>query len=117
CSRAGVLPACTPAIASLAPAAGVDILPVSLAGPDEAMRRGAFLPGPRKRKKLRGRMGPPLRIAELRELTQGLSRSSAYREITRHVRLAIEALRDGAPPPRIARAPHLLEAGAAEAAK
>jgi len=33
------------------------------------------------------------------------------------VRLAIEALRDGAPPPRIARAPHLLDAGAAEAAK
>ena len=116
-SRDGVLQEFKPAIAYLALAAGVDILPVYLEGTHEAMPKGAFLPDPRKRKKLRVRMGPPLRIAELRELTQGLSRSSAYREITRHVRLAIEALRDGAPPPRIARAPHLLEAGAAEAAK
>jgi long-chain acyl-CoA synthetase len=113
----GILQEFKPAIAYLALAAGVDILPVYLEGTYQAMPKGAFLPDPRKRKKLRVRIGPPLRIAELRELTQGLSRSSAYREVTRQVRLAIEALRDGAPPPRISRAPHLLDAGAAEAAK
>src|SRR5205085_2124608 len=85
----GVLQEFKPAIAYLALAAGVDILPVYLEGTYEAMPKGAFLPDPRKRKKLRVRIGPPLRVAELRVLTQGLSRSSAYREITRHVRLAI----------------------------
>jgi long-chain acyl-CoA synthetase len=113
----GVLQEFKPAIAYLALAAGVDILPVYLEGTYQAMPKGAFLPDPRKRKELRVRIGPPLRIAELRELTQGLSRSSAYREVTRQVRLAIEALRDGAPPPRISRAPHLLDSAAAEAAK
>ena len=33
-----------------------------------------------------------------------MSRSAAHREVTRLVRLAIEALRDGTQPPRIARA-------------
>jgi long-chain acyl-CoA synthetase len=116
-SSDGALQEFKPAIAYLAFAAGVDILPAYLEGTHDAMPKGAFLPHPRKRKKLRVRIGPPLRIAELRELTQGLSRSSAYREVTRQVRLAIEALRDGAPPPRSSRAPHLLDAAAAEAAK
>jgi len=95
----------------------VDILPVFLEGTHEAMPKGAFLPDPRKRKKLRVRIGPKLPIGELREAVQGLSRSAAYREVTRHVRLAIEALRDGAPPPRVARAPHLLDSAPSEAAK
>ena len=114
-SADGTLQEFKPAIAYLAFAAGVDILPVYLEGTYDAMPKGAFLPDPRKRKKLRVRVGPPLRIAELREITQGLSRSAAYREVTRLVRLAIEALRDGAPPPRISRAPHLLEDTAREA--
>ena len=55
-------------------------------------------------KTLTVRIGPPLRLSDLREATHGLSRSAAHREVTRLVRLAIEALRDGTPPPRIARA-------------
>ncbi|MFL5370096.1 MAG: AMP-binding protein, partial [Myxococcales bacterium] len=116
-STDGSLQEFKPAIAYLALAAGVDILPVFLEGTHEAMPKGAFLPDPRKRKKLRVRIGPKLPIGELREAVQGLSRSAAYREVTRHVRLAIEALRDGAPPPRVARAPHLLDSAPSEAAK
>jgi long-chain acyl-CoA synthetase len=116
-STDGKLQEFKPAIAYLALAAGVDILPVFLEGTHQAMPKGAFLPDPRKRKKLRVRIGPPLRIAELRETVEGLSRSAAYREVTRHVRLAIEALRDGAAPPRVARAPHLLDTAPSEAAK
>ncbi|MFL5453191.1 MAG: AMP-binding protein [Myxococcales bacterium] len=116
-STDGTLQEFKPAIAYLALAAGVDILPVFLEGTHEAMPKGAFLPDPRKRKKLRVRIGPKLPIGELREAVQGLSRSAAYREVTRHVRLAIEALRDGAPPPRVARAPHLLDSAPSEAAK
>jgi hypothetical protein len=47
--------------------------------------------------------GQPLRLADLREITQGMSRSAAHREVTRLVRVAIEALRDGTPPPRLSR--------------
>ena len=47
--------------------------------------------------------------AELRAATTGLSRSAAHKEVTRLVREAIEALRDGKPPPRI-EAAKLLEA-------
>ena len=100
----GTLQEFKPAIGYLAFAAGADILPVYLEGTQEAMPKGSFLPDPRKRKKLTVRIGPPLRLSELREATQGMSRSAAHREVTRLVRLAIEALRDGTAPPRIARA-------------
>src|SRR5204863_7289677 len=90
-SRDGVLQEFKPAIAYLALAAGVDILPVSLEGTHEAMPKCAFLPDPRKRKKLRVRMGPPLRIAEWRELNQVLSPSSRCRESTCHLPLDVEA--------------------------
>jgi long-chain acyl-CoA synthetase len=103
-SADGTLQEFKPAIGYLAFAAGADILPVHLEGTHEAMPKGSFLPDPRKRKKLTVRIGPPLRLAELREATQGMSRSAAHREVTRLVRLAIEALRDGTPPPQIARA-------------
>jgi long-chain acyl-CoA synthetase len=99
-----------PAIAYLSFAAGADILPVYLEGTHEAMPKGAFLPDPRKRRKLIVRIGPVLRYEELRAATQGLARSAAHKEVTRLVRLAIEALRDGKPPPEIGRPGRLLEA-------
>jgi long-chain acyl-CoA synthetase len=99
-----------PAIAYLSFAAGADILPVYLEGTHEAMPKGAFLPDPRKRRKLMVRIGPVLRYEELRAATQGLARSAAHKEVTRLVRLAVEALRDGKPPPEIGRPGQLLEA-------
>src|SRR5262249_4931814 len=94
-----------PAIAYLAFAAGVDILPVYLQATHQAMPKGAFLPDPRKKRKLTVRIGPARRVEELRAATAGMARSAAHREVTRLVRLAIEALRDRTPAPRIARAP------------
>ncbi|TMB32138.1 MAG: sugar nucleotide-binding protein [Deltaproteobacteria bacterium] len=99
-----------PAIAYLSFAAGADILPVYLEGTHEAMPKGAFLPDPRKRRNLIVRIGPVLRYEELRGATQGLARSAAHKEVTRLVRLSIEALRDGKPPPEIGRPGRLLEA-------
>jgi long-chain acyl-CoA synthetase len=90
-----------PAIAWLSFAAGADILPVYLEGTHQAMPKGAFLPDPRKRGKLIVRIGPVLRHQDLRAATEGLSRSAAHKEVTRLVRLAVEALRDQKPPPRI----------------
>ena len=106
----GALQDFKPAIAYLSFAAGADILPVYLEGTHEAMPKGAFLPDPRKRRKLVVRIGPVLRYEELRASTQGLARSAAHKEVTRLVRLAIEALRDGKPPPQIGRPGRLLEA-------
>jgi long-chain acyl-CoA synthetase len=106
----GTLQEFKPAIAYLSFAAGADILPVYLEGTHEAMPKGAFLPDPRKRRKLIVRIGPVLRHEELRAATQGLARSAAHKEVTRLVRLAIEALRDGKPPPEIGRPGRLLEA-------
>jgi long-chain acyl-CoA synthetase len=99
-----------PAIAYLSFAAGADILPVYLEGTHDAMPKGAFAPDPRRRRKLLVRIGPPLRHAELVEATRGLSRSAVHREVTRLVRAAIEALRDGAPPPEVLKQGALLEA-------
>ncbi len=99
-----------PAIAYLSVAAGADILPVYLEGTHQAMPKGAFLPDPRKQRKLVVRIGPALRAEELKRATQGLSRSAAHKEMTRLVRLAIEALRDRTPPPRISGSGQLLEA-------
>ncbi len=95
----GVMQEFKPAIAYLSFAAGADILPVYLEGTHQAMPKGSFAPDPRKRRKLLVRIGPALRHADLRKATQGLSRSAAHKEVTRLVRLAIEALRDGKPPP------------------
>ena len=106
----GALQEFKPAIAYLSFAASADILPVYLEGTHEAMPKGAFLPDPRKRRKLIVRIGPVLRHDELRAATQGLARSAAHKEVTRIVREAIEALRDGKPPPRIGRPGRLLEA-------
>jgi long-chain acyl-CoA synthetase len=90
-----------PAIGYLSFAANADILPVYLEGTYQAMPKGSFIPDPRKRKKLTVRVGPPLRVEELRAATEGMSRSAAHREVTRLVRLAVEALRDRRPPPRV----------------
>ena len=51
-----------------------------------------------------------LRYEELRGATHGLARSAAHKEVTRLVRLSIEALRDGKPPPEVGRPGRLLEA-------
>src|SRR5439155_27140822 len=90
-----------PAIAYLSFAVGADILPVYLEGTHQVMPKGAFIPDPRKRRELIVRIGPVLRHEALRAATEGLSRSAAHKAVTRLVRLAVEALRDETPPPRI----------------
>ncbi|HEX4383196.1 MAG TPA: AMP-binding protein, partial [Myxococcales bacterium] len=82
-----------PAIAYLSFAANADILPVYLEGTHEAMPKGSFAPDPRKNRKLKVRIGPPLLLKDLREATQGMARSAAHKEVTRRVREAIEALK------------------------
>ena len=100
-SEDGLLQDFKPAIAYLSLAAGADILPVYLEGTFDAMPKGSFVPDPRKQRKLIVRIGPALSHEELKAATAGMSRSAAHKEVTRLVRLAVEALRDGKPPPRL----------------
>ena len=97
----GVMQEFKPAIGYLSFAARADILPVWMDGTHQAMPKGAFAPDPREQKKLTVRVGPPLRYPALKAATAGMSRSAAHREVTRLVRLAVEALRDGTPAPEV----------------
>ena len=79
-------------VGHLALAHGVDILPIYLGGTFEAMPRGAAVP---TRREISARIGPPLRIADLRRLTAGKTPSEAAREVSKLARAALVALRDG----------------------
>ena len=81
-----------PLVGHLALVHGVDILPVFLGGTHAAMPKGALLPS---RREILARIGPPLRIADLRRLTEDLTAGDAAREVARIAREAVMALRDG----------------------
>ncbi len=81
-----------PAVGHLALQRGVDILPVYLGGTYQALPKGAVA---LRSFKVSVRVGPPLEIAELRRLTEGLSLTEASRRVARLTQRAVEALRDG----------------------
>jgi long-chain acyl-CoA synthetase len=81
-----------PLIGYLALAHGTDILPVHLSGTHAAMARGAAVP---TRRDIVARIGPPLCPSDLARLTQGMSPTSAAREVARIAQAAVLALRDG----------------------
>jgi long-chain acyl-CoA synthetase len=71
---------------------GVDILPLHLGGTHAAMPKGSPLP---RRREIVARIGPPLRIEDLRRLTEGLTPADAARQVARMAQAAVIALRDG----------------------
>lgn len=71
---------------------GVDILPIYLKGTYEALSKGSKLP---KRRDIEARIGPPLRVEDMRRLTAGLGMSEAAREVARLTREAVIALQQG----------------------
>ncbi len=81
-----------PLVGHLALVHGVDILPVYLGGTQAAMPKGALVPTKRD---IVARIGPPLGIAELRRLTQGMPAAEAAREVARIAREAVLALAEG----------------------
>ena len=81
-----------PLVGHLALVHGVDILPVFLGGTHSAMPKGS--PVPTKREIL-ARIGPPLAVADLRRLTEGMSAADAAREVARIAREAVLALSEG----------------------
>lgn len=80
-----------PLLGHLALTYEVDILPLYVSGTREAMPKGGRLPTSRD---LEARIGPPLTVADMRRLTQGLSPADAAREVAKLARRAVLALRD-----------------------
>ncbi len=91
-SSTGEIDEFKPMVGYLALQHGVDILPVYLGGTYDAMPKGAALP---KKREIVARIGPPLRVADMRRLTEGMTTQDAAREVGRLARQAVLALRDG----------------------
>jgi long-chain acyl-CoA synthetase len=91
-SASGEIQEFRPLIGHLALVHGIDILPVHLGGTHAAMPKGAALPTKRD---IIARIGPPLCIADLRRLTEGLTNGDAAREVARIAREAVLALSEG----------------------
>ncbi len=81
-----------PIVGQLALNQSVDILPIYLGGTHASMPKGAKIP---LKREISARIGPPLCIADLRRLTEGMNRADAAREVARLAREAVLALKDG----------------------
>ncbi len=81
-----------PLIGKLALDANVDILPLYIDGAYDAMPKGAVLP---RKRGVTIRIGPPLEVAELRRVTEGLKPADAARQAANLARSAVEALSRG----------------------
>ncbi|MDP9001522.1 MAG: AMP-binding protein, partial [Myxococcota bacterium] len=88
-SESGELREFKPLVGHLALVHGVDVLPLFLAGTHAAMPKGARVP---MRRDIVARIGPPLCVADLRRLTDGMSSGDAAREVARMARSAVVAL-------------------------
>ena len=81
-----------PAMGHLALRHEVDILPMYLEGAARVLPKGAKV---LKGRKLGVKIGPPLLVKELKQLTAGLSAGEASRIVTRIAQLAVTALKNG----------------------
>ena len=81
-----------PAMGHLALRHEVDILPMYLEGAARVLPKGAKV---LKGRKLGVKIGPPLLVKELKQLTAGLSTGEASRIVTRIAQLAVTALKNG----------------------
>jgi long-chain acyl-CoA synthetase len=81
-SDTGVMIDFKPSLGYLAMANKCGILPMYLAGTYDAMPKGDFLP---RRKEVAAHVAPYLEYEDLVKLTEGMSRTEAYRAIAAHV--------------------------------
>jgi long-chain acyl-CoA synthetase len=81
-----------PAVGHLALTHEVDILPVYLGGTYQAMPKGSRIPTGRD---ILARIGPPLCVADLKRLTEGMKSTAASRRVAELAHQAVCALRNG----------------------
>jgi long-chain acyl-CoA synthetase len=90
--KSGLLAEFKPLIGKIALDAGVDILPLHIAGAYAALPKGSAIP---KQRDIHVRIGPPLGIADLRKLTEGLGPADAARKVSKLAHSAVERLSQG----------------------
>jgi long-chain acyl-CoA synthetase len=73
---------------------GLDVLPVYLHGTHDALPKGSVVP---RQTRLEVRIGPAISADHLKDLTESLARSDAYKVVTAELERAVLALRDGMP--------------------
>jgi long-chain acyl-CoA synthetase len=86
----GSLRSFKPAMGYLALHHSVDILPIWLEGTSNALPKGSAFPRSRE---IEARIGRPLSIAALREVTQGLNPTDSARVVSRIAHMAVDSLR------------------------
>jgi long-chain acyl-CoA synthetase len=91
-SESGAIQPFKPMVGHLALVHGVDILPVFLGGTHASLPKGAAVP---RKREIVARIGPPLCIADLRRVTEGMAPADAAREVARIAREAVVALSEG----------------------
>jgi long-chain acyl-CoA synthetase len=91
-SESGAIQPFKPLVGHLALVHGVDILPIYLGGTHASLPKGAAIP---RKREIVARIGPPLCIADLRRLTDGMAPADAAREVARIAREAVVALSEG----------------------
>jgi len=90
--RSGTLAEFKPLIGKIALDAGVDILPLHIEGAYQALPKGSAIP---KARDIHVRIGPPLQIHRLRDLTEGLKPAEAARKVAKLAHSAVEHLSRG----------------------
>jgi long-chain acyl-CoA synthetase len=88
-STNGVMVDFKASIGYLALANKVDVLPMYLDGTYGALPKGSLLP---KHREIAAHIGPLISHGQLRQATEGLAKSDAYREASRFVELAVRKL-------------------------
>src|SRR5690606_1893286 len=88
----GALRSFKPAMGHLALHHNVDILPIWLGGTGSALPKGSACPMSRD---IEARIGEPLSIEKLKDVTQGLSGVDAARVVSRIAHLAVNSLSRG----------------------
>jgi long-chain acyl-CoA synthetase len=91
-SETGEIREFKPLVGHLALVHAVDILPVFLGGTHASLPKGATVP---RKREIVARIGPPLCVADLRRLTDGLPGADAARHVARIARDAVVALSEG----------------------
>jgi long-chain acyl-CoA synthetase len=98
-STTGLMVDFKPSLGYLALTNKIDVLPMYLDGTHDALPKGGLLP---KKRDIAAHLGPVISYEQMKRATEGMSRSDAYREVSRLAELAVRGLAPKGSPNRVA---------------